>query len=125
MHERERTAAGGHLLARRGHLGEAHRVVHRIVLPRAASAQGHDGEAHGANVHRCDRSRLRRFGGERDRRRGEVALGRLEDVARAAQLADHGGEALRRSAAVERGLDRHARRLLVGLDATEHEQLRA
>ena len=111
---RGRSPAGGPGRPRApiGATSKADGVVDRVVLAPAVAAQPCDDEADRARVHRRRPSRgAAGATGARDRRRGEVLAGVLDEVGRAAERGDHRAEALRRAAVVERALRELAPRL--------------
>ena len=87
------------------HLGQPDRMVDRVLGPGAAAALGDDGEAELARrdlLH--DAGALGVDGGD-DRRRLEVALRIVEEVARPAERRDHASEGLGGAAGRQRFLD--------------------
>ena len=101
------------VLAEARDVGEADGGVDVVGLAAAAAAELHHHEAERADVDRLDHAAAGHLAA--DGRFGEVLLGRVEQVGRAAELDHHVREALGRGARVQRRVD-------LGVDADQLER---
>ena len=116
--DRQRPGLRADALAGRRDLGEAHGVVDGVVLAAAAAAEVDDRQPDGAHVDAGDDAGALGVRLDRHRRRRQVVVGALEEVARAAEGGDHAGEGLGGGA----GLERRAR---VGVEPLQAQQVLA
>ena len=120
--DRERLV-GTDRVARPAHLREPDRGVDGVLDPVTAAAQRDHQETDRPGVHARDDAGPSGRDGASYRRRRQVSVGALDEVARPAERRDHAGEALGRGARGEGPLDGGGGRGRVARQAAEDEQL--